>query len=151
MLACRLGRPAAAPKLSVPEWHQSANRQSQGCQKGSKLVNDVPALEDSIGQYNDGTLDALDKVLDAFDAYDNRLTHTLNYKGGHSGKVWKEWPEAIVSFNLQWSGSLSSWLDKANGKKVFLEEWGIDASKHDQASAFPSEIEDMNSAGLPSL
>lgn len=51
----------------------------------------------------------------------------------------------------QWSGSFSSWLDQTNGKKVFLEEWGIDASKYDQTSAFPSEVEDMNSAGLPSL
>lgn len=38
---------------------------------------------------------------DAFTAYDNRLAYILNYKGAYSGKVWKSWPEAIVSFNLQ--------------------------------------------------
>lgn len=38
---------------------------------------------------------------DAFTAYDNRLTYILNYKGKYSGKVWKSWPQAIVSFNLQ--------------------------------------------------
>lgn len=38
---------------------------------------------------------------DAFDAYDKRLNYILNYKGLYSGQVWKNWPHAIVSFNLQ--------------------------------------------------
>lgn len=50
-----------------------------------------------------------------------------------------------------WSSSLSNWLSQAKGKKVFLEEWGIDASRYNQASAFASEVADMNSVGLPSL
>lgn len=166
---------------------------------------------------------------DAFDAYDARLSHILNYKGKYSGQVWKDWPQAIVAFNLQnepmdsgdshcenndpygwacgraqklksllgsntqtlvttgglggdishgctfntavthcdaidaiavhryasvpghWSSALPDWISQANGKKVYLEEWGIDASKYDQTSAFVSEVEDMNSVGLPSL
>ena len=51
----------------------------------------------------------------------------------------------------QWSGALSGWLDQSNGKKVYLEEWGIDASAYDQGSAFVSEVDDMNSVGLPSM
>ncbi|KAH8170114.1 glycoside hydrolase family 5 protein [Sarocladium implicatum] len=39
------------------------NSQSQGCQKGSRIVRDIPALETTIGQYNKVTLDELDKVL----------------------------------------------------------------------------------------
>lgn len=33
------------------------------CEKGSYIANSVPALEDTIGQYNKATLDALDSVL----------------------------------------------------------------------------------------
>lgn len=43
---------------------------------------------------------------DAFKAYDARLSYILNYKGATSGKVWKNWPEAIFSFNLQVSESI---------------------------------------------
>lgn len=50
-----------------------------------------------------------------------------------------------------WAGAFSSWRQQSNGKKVFLEEWGIDASRYDQKSAYASEMRDMNSAGLPSL
>ena len=39
------------------------NGQNQGCQKGSSIVHDIPQLETTLGQYNDVTLDALDKVL----------------------------------------------------------------------------------------
>ncbi|KAG7409852.1 hypothetical protein Forpe1208_v011078 [Fusarium oxysporum f. sp. rapae] len=165
---------------------------------------------------------------DAFDAYDARLSYILNYKGTYSGKVWKNWPHAIFSFNLQnepmtpgpsnckngdpsgwacgratfmrnasldshilistgglggdfshgctflpavtqckaidaisvhryasvpgkWSANLPNWLNQANGKKVYLEEWGVDSQKYDQKSAFVSEVNDMNSAGLPNL
>ncbi|KAL1872685.1 hypothetical protein Daus18300_004231 [Diaporthe australafricana] len=139
-----------------------ANAQTVGCQKGSRIAITVPPLESTIGQYNDETLDALDKVIvklsghgikalisphdansllgdyrkdiyydtwgaqsfyesqEAFEAYDARLTHILNYKGATSGRVWKDWREAIMGFNLQarifrpthslQSGSLS-WLN----------------------------------------
>lgn len=50
-----------------------------------------------------------------------------------------------------WSGALDGWLQQSNGKKVFIEEWGINASTNDQKSAFVSEVKDMNSVGLPSL
>lgn len=39
------------------------NKQTAGCQKGSNIANDIPALETTLGQYNQVTLDALDKVL----------------------------------------------------------------------------------------
>ncbi|KAI0410875.1 glycoside hydrolase [Xylaria grammica] len=37
----------------------------------------------------------------AFDDYDARLSHVLNYKGKTSGKVWKTWSAAIMAFDLQ--------------------------------------------------
>ncbi|TGJ79056.1 hypothetical protein E0Z10_g9702 [Xylaria hypoxylon] len=37
----------------------------------------------------------------AFDDYDARLSHVLNYEGKTSGKVWKNWSEAIMAFDLQ--------------------------------------------------
>lgn len=37
--------------------------QTPGCQKGSRIAVTVPPLESTIGQYNDETLDALDKVI----------------------------------------------------------------------------------------
>lgn len=40
------------------------NAQTEGsCQKGSRIAVTVPNLETTIGQYNDETLAALDKVL----------------------------------------------------------------------------------------
>lgn len=41
------------------------------------------------------------ELQEAFDAYDARLSHILNHKGVTSGRVWKEWTEAIMGFNLQ--------------------------------------------------
>ncbi|KAF5978567.1 glycoside hydrolase family 5 [Fusarium coicis] len=51
----------------------------------------------------------------------------------------------------QWSANLPSWLSQANGKKVYLEEWGVDSQKYDQKSAFVSEVNNMNSVGLPNM
>lgn len=51
----------------------------------------------------------------------------------------------------QWSNALSGWISQSNGKKVYIEEWGIDAKKYDQKSAFVSEVNNMNSVGLPSM
>ncbi|KAK8121661.1 hypothetical protein PG984_010331 [Apiospora sp. TS-2023a] len=182
----------------------------------------------------------------AFDTYDARLSYILNYKGTSSGKVWKEWSEAIMGFDLQrlvfldyetdstsgrnqnepfaantsactnndaqnwacgrathirgelgadnpilvvsgglggdyshgctfmpsamacaaldavavhryasvpgkWSASAADWVNQAGGKLVFVEEWGIDASKYDQTATFPTEAADFNSVGLPAL
>lgn len=39
------------------------NSQTTGCQKGSNIVRDIPHLETTIGEYNDVTLDELDKVM----------------------------------------------------------------------------------------
>jgi mannan endo-1,4-beta-mannosidase len=50
-----------------------------------------------------------------------------------------------------WSANLPNWLNQANGKKVYLEEWGVDSQQYDQKSAFVSEVNDMNSAGLPNM
>ncbi|KAK6950543.1 hypothetical protein Daesc_008871 [Daldinia eschscholtzii] len=38
---------------------------------------------------------------EAIKAYDKRIDHILNYKGAHSGKVWKNWSDAIMAFDLQ--------------------------------------------------
>lgn len=35
----------------------------KGCEKGSDVVVDVPDLETTLGQYNDQTLDLLDRTL----------------------------------------------------------------------------------------
>ncbi|KAI1182478.1 glycoside hydrolase [Nemania serpens] len=37
----------------------------------------------------------------AFDDYDARISHVLNYKGKSSGQVWKNWSKAIMAFDLQ--------------------------------------------------
>ena len=51
----------------------------------------------------------------------------------------------------RWSESLSGWISQSNGKKVYIEEWGIDSTRYDQKSAFVSEVNNMNSVGLPSM
>ncbi|KAI0138633.1 glycoside hydrolase family 5 protein [Hypoxylon sp. NC0597] len=38
---------------------------------------------------------------DAFDAYDRRIEHILNYTGKYSKKQWKSWGDAIMAFDLQ--------------------------------------------------
>jgi mannan endo-1,4-beta-mannosidase len=50
-----------------------------------------------------------------------------------------------------WASSANSWASQANNKLIYVEEWGINAASYDQSSAFPSEVENMNSVGLPSL
>ncbi|KJX97184.1 glycoside hydrolase family 5 protein [Zymoseptoria brevis] len=266
------------------------NRQAKGCQKGSTLVKDIPALETTLGQYNNATLDAVDQVLvklaakdikaiisphDAnsllggyrkdcyFDrwgpgswvllrtarrfrcirctsllhlelqkgstparcgrnglmplwpsicSYDSSSTvsttcltpfqnepmdssasncqnndphgwacgcarklksllgdnkNTLVTTGGLGGDISHDCTfntavthcDAIDAIAVHryasvpghWSSALPDWISQANGKKVYLEERGIDASKYDQKAAFVSEVEDMNSVGLPSL
>ncbi len=56
-----IGRVASAGAKVVRVW---VNRQSADCEKGSRLVNDVPAFEEeALGEYRWETLDALDKVI----------------------------------------------------------------------------------------
>lgn len=50
-----------------------------------------------------------------------------------------------------WASNSESWVSQANGKLVFVEEWGINAASYNQSSAFPSETADFNSVGLPNL
>lgn len=50
-----------------------------------------------------------------------------------------------------WSSATSGYISQSKGKKVYIEEWGIDSTKYDQKSAFVSEVNDMNKAGLPSM
>lgn len=50
-----------------------------------------------------------------------------------------------------WANALPSYLSQSNGKKVYIEEWGINAANYDQKSAFVSEVNSMNSVGLPSM
>lgn len=38
---------------------------------------------------------------EAYDAFDARLTHILNYQGAHSGQVWKNWSDVIMAFDIQ--------------------------------------------------
>ena len=56
-----------------------------------------------------------------------------------------------ASVPVRWSHELSGWIQKSNNKKVFIEEWGVDSTKYDQKSAYPSEVQNMNSVGLPNL
>lgn len=51
----------------------------------------------------------------------------------------------------QWSNALSGWISQSNGKKLYIEEWGIDSLMYDQNAAFVSEVSNMNSVGLPSM
>lgn len=50
-----------------------------------------------------------------------------------------------------WAAIAATWVAEAGGKLVYLEEWGINAAKYDQATAFSSETAEMNSVGLPSM
>ena len=57
-----------------------------------------------------------------------------------------------IGYQLVFAGGLEFARDLAkDGKKVFLEEWGIDQRSNNIQSAFPSEIAEMNRAGLPSV
>ena len=38
---------------------------------------------------------------DAATAYDDRLSKIFNYKGVHSGQVWKVWTSAIMGFDIE--------------------------------------------------
>lgn len=49
----------------------------------------------------------------------------------------------------QWSNSYKGWQSQANGKLVFLEEWGVNTQQYNTADEFRSNSQDMNNAGLP--
>jgi mannan endo-1,4-beta-mannosidase len=38
---------------------------------------------------------------DARNAYKRRISAMVNYQGKYSGKVWKNWTDAILAFDLQ--------------------------------------------------
>ncbi|KAJ6444550.1 LOW QUALITY PROTEIN: beta- -mannanase protein [Purpureocillium lavendulum] len=49
----------------------------------------------------------------------------------------------------QWTSSYEGWLSDANGKLVFVEEWGVDTASLDPKAEFPANTADMNAGGLP--
>ncbi|KAI1366804.1 glycoside hydrolase [Xylaria arbuscula] len=76
----------------------------------AKNIKAVVSPHDAANQFLSGSSDPYWKTYGsgyfyeqqaAFDDYDARLTHVLNYQGKWSGKVWKDWPEAIMAFDLQ--------------------------------------------------
>lgn len=66
----------------------------------------------------------------AIQAFDNRISAILNYEGAHSGRVWKDWSEVIMGFNLQnepfASETSKCFLDSAEdwicGRSVHMRE-----------------------------
>lgn len=60
---------------------------------GKKKSNDIYGTKFGSGYFYERQ--------DAFDAYDNRLRAIVNYKGKYSGKVWKDWSDVIMAFDLQ--------------------------------------------------
>ncbi|KAI8626914.1 glycoside hydrolase family 5 protein [Xylariaceae sp. FL1651] len=233
-----------------------ANSQAGGgaCEKGSKIEKAVPAFETTKGikvvispydgnsligdyrkdvYYNTWGTSGFYSNGDARNAYKNRIKAMVNYKGKYSGKVWKDWTDAILAFDLQnepmcadtslctnndkagwlcdialamrvalggqnpikiasggvggdeshgcttigaatgcgqidviaahkyagneasnpdqWSNNAAAWLSKANGKLVFVEEWGVDAAAAYQPDEFKAQAADINSFGIPNL
>ncbi|KAK8031842.1 glycoside hydrolase family 5 protein [Apiospora arundinis] len=51
----------------------------------------------------------------------------------------------------QWDASAAGWVKQARDKLVFVEEWGIDAARYNQAASFPKEVASFNSVGLPAM
>ncbi|KAI0181199.1 glycoside hydrolase family 5 protein [Hypoxylon sp. FL1284] len=76
-------------------------------QKGIKAIISPHDANSLLGDYRkDVYSDKWGKTKfyqsqDAFDAYDKRMDHILQYKGAHSGKVWKDWSDAIMAFDIQ--------------------------------------------------
>lgn len=56
-----------------------------------------------------------------------------------------------AGFPGQWSNAASSWVQQSNGKRVLLEEWGLDNSRVNIGSAFTTDTNDLNSFALPDL
>lgn len=76
----------------------------------AKNIKAIVSPHDAANQFLSGSSDPYWKIYGsgyfyeqqaAFDDYDARLTHVLNYQGKSSGKVWKHWSEAIMAFDLQ--------------------------------------------------
>jgi mannan endo-1,4-beta-mannosidase len=51
----------------------------------------------------------------------------------------------------QWSNGAKGWISQANGKKVYVEEWGVNSKNTDPKTDFPAESEDIIKGGLPYL
>ena len=72
-------------------------------------------------------------------------------------RTWNEIPDDAVhryagsegSNPNQWANSYNSWISQANGKLVFVEEWGVNTQNLDPKSEFPANTKDMNAGGLP--
>ncbi|KAH8165082.1 hypothetical protein CIB48_g3159 [Xylaria polymorpha] len=92
------------------------NGQNAGsCQKGStilaaKNIKAIVSPHDAANQFLAGSSDPywnrygsgyFYEQQAAFDDYDARLSHVLNYKGKTSGQMWKNWSKAIMAFDLQ--------------------------------------------------
>ncbi|KAI0117633.1 glycoside hydrolase [Hypoxylon sp. NC0597] len=76
----------------------------------AKGIKAIISPHDAANQFRDGTGDPYQdrygsgyfyEQQAAFDDYDARLSHVLNYKGEFSGQVWKDWSDAIMAFDLQ--------------------------------------------------
>ncbi|KAI1144248.1 glycoside hydrolase family 5 protein [Hypoxylon sp. FL0543] len=76
-------------------------------QKGIKAIISPHDANSLLGDYRkDVYFDKFGKgsfysSQDAFDAYDKRIEHILNYTGKYSRKQWKSWSEGIMAFDLQ--------------------------------------------------
>lgn len=65
----------------------------------------------------------------AFDAYDNRLSHVLNYQGKSSGKVWKNWNDAIMAFDLQ-NEPMATKIEECTGSSPAGADWPCGRAEH---------------------
>ncbi|KAI6081001.1 glycoside hydrolase [Hypoxylon rubiginosum] len=76
----------------------------------AKGIKAIISPHDAANQFKSGSSDPywtaygsgyFYEKQEAFDDYDARLGHVLNYKGKSSGQVWKNWHAAIMAFDLQ--------------------------------------------------
>ncbi|KAI1265209.1 glycoside hydrolase family 5 protein [Xylariaceae sp. FL1019] len=76
-------------------------------QKGMKVVISPHDGNSLIGDYRKDVYydnwgaDGFYTNSDARSAYKNRIDAMVNYQGKTSGKVWKDWTDAILAFDLQ--------------------------------------------------
>lgn len=79
------------------------------------------------------------------DAYDRRLDAILHYKGTHSGRVWKDWSEVIMAFNLQ-NKPFSTALKKCHFPPS--EDWICGRSSHIREILGPNNPIKISSGGF---
>lgn len=51
----------------------------------------------------------------------------------------------------QWANNEKNWIKQANGKLVYVEEWGVNTDSYDASKEYPANMQDMIKAGLPQL